>query len=269
MDAGSGEEVVGGMGTGGASEGGPGLVLPRFWMRALRLLKDGWGEGWVLRASPAGRGWMDENPRSYMCLPMVVANQWGWQVLCPTEVGVVWDGNPDRGGLRVEVDPKYRPAVTSQFGSGIVTFTTPWLFRTPPGWDLYVKGPGNRSKANCTALEGVVETWWLNYTFTLNWKLTEPGAVWFARGESLAQLVPVPHLTFEGSSVEDVPIGLAEPAAAEELLRWRARRREIADEPRNTHQLYRKGESIAGHVTRLRVPEPRLVEVPEPPAAGV
>ena len=55
-------------------------------------------------------------------------------------------GRPTSAGLRVEVDPQYAPAIKSQFGSGIVTFSPPWLFRTPPGWDLYLKGPSNRWK---------------------------------------------------------------------------------------------------------------------------
>jgi hypothetical protein len=87
--------------------------------------------------------------------------------------------NPETDAERSEVTPRsetgsslcprFAAAIKSQFGSGIVTFSPPWLFRTPPGWDLYVKGPSNRWKVNCVPLEGIVETWWLNYTFTLNW----------------------------------------------------------------------------------------------------
>src|SRR5206468_8221717 len=147
---------------------------------------------------------------------LVIANQWGWQILCPTDVRVTWDGSPALEGLRVEVAPQYTPAIKSQFGSGIVTFSPPWLFRTPPGWDLYAKGPSNRWKTNCVPLEGVVETWWLNYTFTLNWKVVEAGEVAFARGESLGQLIPVPHATFEGAEASESPIIADDPKAADE-----------------------------------------------------
>ena len=105
------------------------------------------GRGVGAEAVAGRRAWMDAARPSYLCLPMVAANQWGWQVLCPTDVRVTWDGSPGREGLTVEVDPQYAPAVKSQFGSGIVTFSPPWLFRTPPGWDLYAKGPGNLWKA--------------------------------------------------------------------------------------------------------------------------
>ena len=157
---------------------------------------------------------MDTFPYSYKCLPLVIANQWGWQILCPTDITVTWNGDPGLAGLQIGVAPQYLSTITSQFGMGIVTFSPPWLFRTPPGWDLYLKGPSNRWKLNCVPLEGVIETWWLNYTFTLNWKLVEPGTVFFAQGESLGQLVPVPHATFQNATALEGPIGLLEPDAA-------------------------------------------------------
>ena len=222
--------------------------------QALRLIIHGWGAGWELRPGPPRRAWMSENPHSYQCLPMVVANQWGWQVLSPTDVVVTWDGSASRAGLKVEVDPQYAPVIQSHFGQGIVTFTPPWLFRTPKGWNLYAKGPSNRWKANCHPLEGVVETWWLNYTFTLNWKLVEPGTVYFSRGESLGQLIPVPHATFTDAKATESPIGAVEPAAGVELMAWLKERRRIAASPRPTHRRYLKAEEIDDHITRVPIP---------------
>ena len=237
--------------------------------QALRLLDHGWGSGWTLRPGPTRRHWMSEEPTSYQCLPMVVANQWGWQVLCPTEVVVAWDGSAAPSGLRVDVAPQWAPAVKSQFGRGIVTFSPPWLFRTPPGWSLYAKGPSNRWKPNCAPLEGVIETWWLNYTFTLNWKLVEPGVVRFETGESLGQLIPVPHATFDGASATEAPINLVEPEAAAELLRWLEERRRIAATPRPTHRRYLKAEQVEDHLTRVPVPPvTRTDGRPAPPGSG-
>lgn len=241
---------------------------PPILLKAMRLLEHGWGEGWSIRPSPVRRFWMDDNPHAYKCLPMTAANQWGWQILCPVDVRATWDGSPGADGLTIDVASSHRPAVKSRFGSGIVTFSPPWLFRTPAGWDLYVKGPGNRWKTNCTPLEGVVETWWLNYTFTLNWKLIEPGTVEFTRGESLAQLVPVPHATFTNARAEEVPILLAEPEAARELMEWRTDRRRIADLPVNTHQRYRKADGIEGHLRSVAVPEVTPWNGGEPPKSG-
>jgi hypothetical protein len=238
----------------GGEPRGESLPPAPFTLKALRLLEHGWGEGWGLRPSPVRRQWMSEQPNAYQCLPMVAANQWGWQVLCPTDVRTTWDGSPGPAGLRVEVDPRWAAAIKSHFGRGILTFSPPWLFRTPPGWDLYAKGPSNRWKPNCVPLEGVVETWWLNYTFTLNWKVVEPGGVAFARGESLGQLVPVPHATFQGAEASESPINAVEPEATAELLRWRAERRRIAAEAVSTHRLYLKAEDIEEHLTKIPVP---------------
>lgn len=231
------------------SEAGP----PPLELKALRISTQEWTLGWGLRPSPARRHWMDQAPYAYQCLPLVSANQWGWQVLCPTDVRVTWDGSPAASGLRVEVDPRYTPAVESRFGSGIVTFTPPWLFRTSPGWNLYSKGPGNRWKANCVALEGLIETWWLNYTFTLNWKVVEPGTVEFAKGESLGQLVPVPHSTFRDASAVEAPVN-ADPATAAEFLRWHDARLKLVADNAQTHHLYRKGEGIEEHLVKVPVP---------------
>lgn len=223
-------------------------------VKALKIKDGSWLDGWRLRPSPARRHWMDGRPYSYQCLPMVMANQWGWQVLCPTDVRVTWNGSPESAGLRVEVAPPYQVAIKSQFGLGIVTFSLPWLFRTSPGWDLYVKGPGNRWKANCTPLEGVIETWWLNYTFTMNWKLVEPGTVTFAKGESLCQLVPVPHGTFNGASAAESLLAETEPQAHAELLHWLSERRRLAREPDSLVRFYRKAEGIDDHLAKVQVP---------------
>src|SRR6185437_8419902 len=56
----------------------PATDRPPLEFRALRLVPYGWGQGWALRPSPVRRRWMDELPQSYQCLPLIIANQWGW-----------------------------------------------------------------------------------------------------------------------------------------------------------------------------------------------
>src|SRR3546814_13729675 len=62
--------------------------------------------------------------------------------------------------------------VSTHFGSGIVTFSLGHLFRTSPGVNLWIKGPSNRPKDGASPLEGIIETDWSPYTFTMNWQLT-------------------------------------------------------------------------------------------------
>ena len=159
--------------------------------------------------------------------------------------------------------PQFEPAIKSQFGGGIVTFSPPWLLRTPAGWDLYLKGPTNRWKPNCVPLEGVIETWWLNYTFTLNWKLVQPGTVVFRQGESLGQLVPVPHLTFEDATATEAPIGLFEPKAAEELLQWQEKRRRLPRRRTTFTTCTARPRESTDHLHRVTVPPIRIIDTEE------
>jgi len=177
---------------------------------------------------------MDAQPFAYQCHPMLMANQWGWQLLCPTHVVVHWDGSSDRNGLRVEVEAPYIGSIKSQFGDGIITFSPPWLFRTPPGWNLFLNGPVNTWKANCVALGGVVETWWMPYTFTLNWKIIEPGRVVFSKGEPLGQLVPVPHESFTHALAIETPLD-SDPDTAAKMKKWQDERAKRAEERITTH----------------------------------
>jgi hypothetical protein len=144
--------------------------------------------------APIGRAWIDATSERFArrCLPLLMANQAGWHLLNSHSFRVEWDGGDGTASLRIVYlngDPPY-PA-TSTFGYGIVTFAVPYLFRTPPGYNLLARGPANCVKDGVTALEGLVETDWAVATFTMNWKLTRAGQVIeFTRDEPICQVVP-------------------------------------------------------------------------------
>jgi hypothetical protein len=84
------------------------------------------------------------------------------------------------------------------FGYGIVTWSIPYLFRTPAGVDLIVRGPANTPKDGMIALDGIVETDWLPYSFTMNWRFTRPGKrVKFEKDEPICMIFPVPRAEVE------------------------------------------------------------------------
>lgn len=169
---------------------------------------------------PAGhrRDWMDDthDRSAYRCLPMLVANQAGWMILNPGVVRVKWDGGVNIGAVELQ---RWQPAnsqhtfpdyvwPTSHFGSGIVTWTLPWLFRTPPGYNLLVRGPANSPKDGISALEGIVETDWATATFTMNWKITRKDTwIAFERGEPLCMIVPQKRGELEQFTPEILSIG--------------------------------------------------------------
>jgi hypothetical protein len=151
--------------------------------------------GMEIRPAPTGRAWMETPTGRFAkrCLPLMIANEAGWELLNPSDFTVMWDGGD--GLAAVHIWPHsgaQAPWVTSHFGSGILTWHVPYLFRTPDGYNLLVRGPANMPKDGIGALEGIVETDWTTATFTMNWKLTRPGhPVNFAAGEPIAMVVPM------------------------------------------------------------------------------
>jgi hypothetical protein len=148
-----------------------------------------------LVCAPTEREWMDATDQryAYRCLPLLIANQAGWFVLNDQPFECIWDGTRHLSGVRIRRLDKQGPrlSVTSHFGSGIVTWHIPYLFRTSPGFNLLVRGPSNWPKDGIQALEGVVESDWASATFTMNWRLTRSKRwVRFDAGEPVCMIVP-------------------------------------------------------------------------------
>ncbi len=126
-----------------------------------------------------------------LCLPLLVANQSGWVLSNPQTFTATWDGGHSPDAIRVDHPLGRNAVVRSHFGGGILTWSLDYLFRTPPGWNLWVRGPVNHPKDGASPLEGVVETDWADSTFTMNWKLTRPGhTVRFEAGEPYCVVLP-------------------------------------------------------------------------------
>jgi len=123
-----------------------------------------------LVVAPPGRDWMSATDQRFAnrCLPLLMANQAGWLVFSKARFRVKWDGGSGVESVEINCDnpnSAYRP--TSHFGYGIVTWNLPFLFRTPPGYDLLVRGPANWVQCGMAPLEGLVETDWSPTTFTV------------------------------------------------------------------------------------------------------
>jgi hypothetical protein len=147
-----------------------------------------------IRPASLERDWMDRtNQRfAYRCLPLNIANAYGWEVLCPSGFIALWNGNDDIAGITIFTDSDAPAPAVSHFGHGVLTFHMPCLFRTEPGFDLMVQGPINRPKDAIAALSGVIETDWSPYSFTMNWLFTRPGTpVRFEKGEPFCQIFPI------------------------------------------------------------------------------
>lgn len=149
-----------------------------------------------LTPAPRWRDWMNATQERWAnrCLPLLMANEAGWTLLNPAAFTVTWNGQDSSEALSIEFDggvPPRQVFVDSHFGYGVLTWRVPYLFRTPPGWNLLARGPANWPKDGICALEGLVETDWTTATFTMNWKLTRPDhPVRFEADEPFCMVVP-------------------------------------------------------------------------------
>ena len=249
---------------------------------------------------PVERDWMEQSPLrfAYRCLPLAIANRSGWIIRNPTTFVAVWNGGQLKTDLQVNFNPTQSsfesyetyttitlnptpakaepirppdPRISSHFGVGVITFSIPFLFRTPRGINLWVKGPTNYIKDGAQPLEGIVETDWLNATFTMNWKLTRPRMpVTFRAGEPICMVVPVPRGLAEGLDPVRVPIA-TDPKVEKEYRDWeRSRSQFMVDlERRGTdanrrgwQKHYFKGETQAGEAVSEHQTKVSLREFP-------
>jgi hypothetical protein len=149
---------------------------------------------WGLKPAPVSRDWMEAHNRfAYRCLPLTIANASGWIITSPISFTASWLGGLSPTELTLTKDDpldKHRHSIVSLFGSGIITFNLPWLFRVARSRiGMRVRGMPNYWKFNCTPLEGYVEIDWNPFTFTMNWKLQQPNIpVAFAKGDPICFL---------------------------------------------------------------------------------
>ena len=215
-------------------------------------------EGWTLEPASPKRAWLDATGGfAYRCLPLNIANQAGWIVRCPAPFQAVWTGGDTTADTGVMVHPehgRFSNQILSHFGFGVITFSLPWLFRTPEGYALWVRGPTNTPKAHAAPLDGIVETDWAASTFTMNWKITEPDRiVRFARGEPICMLTPVRVADLERFA-PDVRTLDADPDLKAAYERWSASRTDFnADperQPGDWQKDYFRGETATGEKAR-------------------
>jgi hypothetical protein len=189
-------------------------------------LHPGWAP--LIRPAPATRAWMDATPESFArrCLPLNIANAHGWEVLSPCGFDAEWNGETGPEGVTIWLDDGSEPrqAPVSLFGQGVITFHIEGIFRTPPGWNLWIGPSPNRQKDAIQALTGVIETDWSPFTFTMNWRFTRKGArIRFEAGEPIGFLFPVERAALEGFEPAFQSLD-ADPELRRRFLEWSASR---------------------------------------------
>jgi hypothetical protein len=236
------------------------------------------------------RDWMEASRErfAFRCLPLTMANQAGWQLSCTSDFDAVWDGSPEPGHVLVLADDGVPRASlpSGHFGEGTITFDTGYLFRTPPGTALLVSGPPNTDHDGIVALTGIVETDWLPFPFTMNWRFTRPGTlVSFRKGDVICSVLPVSLAEIEASKIE-IRFLHENQSLSEEMSAWRLSRDSwlkqwAAGDPSvrraGWQRFYHRGTGPDGtlvrprgseHRTRVTMPLPRRAASAQCPAGS-
>ena len=222
-----------------------------------------------LRPAERKRDWIEALPErfAYRCLPLAIANQMGWEILNRTPFTAQWNGKPGLDAIKIRFDGEPDPLVGSHFGHGVLTFSLGYLFRTSKSHNLWVKGPANAPKDGIAALEGVIETDWAPFTFTMNWQFTRKRQkVRFEADEPIACVVPYPRHYLRKFDAQQKSLS-AEPRLYDQYVKWREDRLAFNEALKQTgseaqkegwQRTYMKGQdqdgkTFAGHETKLAV----------------
>jgi len=239
--------------------------------------------GWepLLRPAEATRDWMDKTNEkfAYRCLPLNIANAHGWEFLNANDFQVHWNGGQDAKDITIRPAPGSKPEhlPVSIFGHGVLTFHIFGVIRTPPGWNLFVGGSPNTGRDGIVPLNGVIETDWSPYTFTMNYRFLRRN-VWltFKQGEPICFFFPVQRGIMESFRPRFAPM---EGELLAQFKAWSASRdafrEETARNPPATaseqwQKRYYRGidmhdeEPVADHKARLRLPD--FAPIGTPPA---
>lgn len=214
-------------------------------------LKDGLHWGDTLEKLRAPREWFDAH--MYKCLPLSIANQYGFIVKAPYDFTATWVDADPMLPYSVEIDrdeeqdfDRYPIVLENTFGRGILTIYPRFLIRTAPLISTWVRQPPNFIKEGVDWLEGVVETDNLKSSFTFNIKFHEKNKpVYFKQGDPLGCFMPYPRFFYD-----DFQVDFVEDQKTLNLLRdeneefLRVRRREVGTGASGFH--YRKGEDFQG-----------------------
>lgn len=217
------------------------------------------------------RAWFSKH--AYLCLPLVIGNQYGFAVKSLFHATFLWNGGPEPKDTTITVHNAEQAEahgglqlLASQFGLGIVTVQTAFALRTPPEINLMTLQPPNEFIDGLQNLTGVVEADNLRRDFTFNLKITRPDfPVTIKVGDLLSAVIPIPRGFVERFELVDAYEALSPDTIALEQQTSRdfGREREEVDSKnkRGVGRRYFKGEDVYG--TKFRHSHQQVLTAPD------
>ena len=219
------------------------------------------------------RDWFSKH--AYLCLPLVIGNQYGFAVKSLFHATFLWNGGPEPADTTITVHNTEEAEafgglqlLASQFGLGIVTVQTAFALRTPPEVNLMTLQPPNQFIDGLQNLMGVVEADNLRRDFTFNLKITRPDhPIEIKVGDLLAAVLPIPRGFVEKFELIDAYEWLSPETVAfeQQTARDFGREREEVDSKnkRGVGRRYFRGEDVYGQ--KFKYPHQQVLTPPDAP----
>ena len=131
----------------------------------------------LIQQSRIKRDWMDAtyNKHAYQCLPMTVANVYGWEVVLEEDLVVQWDGgNTPPNILSGEITSSGRVQAISSI-IGMISINMGWVVNTEEGYNTWITGSPNYFIDGAVPLTATIPSYWWPDESQMNWKITKIG----------------------------------------------------------------------------------------------
>jgi hypothetical protein len=159
-----------------------------------------------LKGNPK-RDWFSSH--FYYCLPLTIANQYGFLIESLRDFEVIWPGGEQDVQITfLNDDNNNKQIIKNGFRNGIITVQNMFAIKTPIGINVMTIQPPNMFIPGCVSMTGVIETDQIKRDFTFNIKVTVPNLkITVKKGDPLGAFIPIPRYfvdNFDARLVTDI-----------------------------------------------------------------
>jgi hypothetical protein len=138
------------------------------------------------------RDWWEKDIKTIQhakfCLPLLMANGLGYDILSPATFEVDWDGDENHNADIKILESAPHAVIDDHSSCGSFTVQTHFIPKTEEGCFTFIKGIPNVRRP-FSVMEGLVETWWNPAHFGLVCLCNHSGKFTIQKGEPIARMM--------------------------------------------------------------------------------
>jgi hypothetical protein len=132
----------------------------------------------------------DEKTKNHarFCLPLLMANGLGYDILSPATFEIEWDGDENHDAEIKILESTSHAVVDSHSACGSFTIQAHFIPKTEEGCFTLIKGIPNLRRP-FSVMEGLIETWWNPANFGIVCLCNHAGKFKIEKGEPIARML--------------------------------------------------------------------------------